>query len=897
MIKRILGGLILLIGLTSVHAQSELSLIREPTAETECKEGTSVIPTCLFSRKPANTPVEMITNDLGVCGCLKKSNFLFEGAQQTPVIKDEVEKEKKRRFDNLNQVAGNSSVLQASSSAKTKNDQDVSLMVYGGQETRSKQKKKDGPIISNNLTQVNTISADNAEWQCVTYQEYSVQRELPSENDFFMLLTEANFIADDWDVNKLATKFDTANEKDKSTIRLKMSFLSRNPIFQTLMKAQPTEKITAAKILEKQRELYGILRHLAPAEGSTCAQVPNKCFQELLTNGKYQEYANGVSRFLMDFDVIDIASAQAAADYDKELKRITDLGEQGTVGSVPTDPEGYFNYLQTANQQLLRECAGKEVKPECYTKFEGHCTHIEAIDQRVREGIKLKGGEISNILREEESIHATLDPNKNPSFKAFNEKICRDPYANASGERLNFFQYQAKYCTGTEKLAECSDRKKLLTKFLGEYTQGDVEADRNLRTAFSKIISDKTFQAISEAQVVAANNISESPAELRARFGGSFPSISPKGTLVPPMPAIQPKLAGQATTGSGSGGSDFSDSSSDTSGGSDYKSSKSKSYTSSSFDDEPSSFSNGRSTSFAAAAGGITTPTYNSGAAAERPETNLSDFAGYRNPSSSGAYEDSDNEDRTVAQRNKPAPKSNEEFPAQQSIGGGSGGGGGGIVTGASTSGLGGGSGVTGGSGGGEAPTVVIGSGRRKRSPSGVNYLFKYGLDENNQPEVSLLNPTDKAEVKVSVDPKLLDRIRNNPNAFEMGKEDLDKVMSSPDEEVKLVIGSADGAQELVVYARKDSTGGISFALTSSKGTKAKNDVMRFNVLPDVHESIIQDPDVYLNQNPTIIQEILNKEGKTKKLLLQVVSPGKRALTFEVKKKDEYIYTFKRVGP
>ena len=886
MIKRILGELILFIGLTSAHAQSELSAIRGPSVEEACKESASVIPTCLFSRKPANTPVEMITNDLGVCGCMKKSNFLFEATQQTPTAKDEQEKEKQRLIQNLDSVAGNSSVLQASSSSKSKRDQDVSLLVYGGQETRANLKEKDkkGPNISTNLSQVNTISSENAEWQCVTYQEYSLQREMPSDNDFFALLTQTEFKPDDWNVEKLALNYDSALEKDKNTIRLKMSFLSRNPIFQTIMKAKGTEKIPAAKVLAKQTELYNILRNLAPAANSTCTQVPNKCFQELLSSGKYQQYTDGVSRFLMDFDVIDIASAQAASDYAKELKRITDSGEQSSVGSVPTDPEGYFNYLQTANQQLLRECSGQQVKPECYTKFSGHCSHIEAIDRRVREGIKLQGGEISNILREEESVHATLDPNKNASFKAFNEKICLDPYSNSSGEKLNFFQYQAKYCSGAQRIPECSDRKKLLTKFLNDYSQGEVEADRNLRTAFGKIIGDRKFQDISEAQIIAANNISESPAELRARFGGSFPSISPAGKLVPAVP----QKSTLAQTSSSSIIPDYSDIYSDSSSSPSNTPSRSSR---SSFDDSPSSFSNGRSASpIASNLAAPVLPTIvpkKERSIPKGPQTR-------RLPASSGSEEEvSDSSDSSAPERSRPAPQTEQSSVSNPSSGGGGGGGSSNPSQSSSGSGI-----STGGSAAPEITFVDLTKPSRSREPAGANFLFKYGLDENNQPEVNLMDPTNRDEVKVTVDPRLLNIIRSNPNAFEMSKNDMDLVMANPDDEVKLVIGSKDGKEEIIVYAKKDATGGVSFALSPSKpGAKPKNDVMRISVLPEVHDSIIKNPDVYLNQNPTVVEQLMTKDPKTKKLLLQVVSPGKRALTYEIQKKNEFIYAFKRVGP
>ena len=114
-----------------MYAQDGIPAIRSPSAEADCAEEASIVPTCLFSRKEAKTPAEMVTNDLGVCACLAKSNTIFENLE-TQSTSEQFEAEKKRLVENLNAVAGNSSVLQASSSSKTKEQQDISLMTYGG---------------------------------------------------------------------------------------------------------------------------------------------------------------------------------------------------------------------------------------------------------------------------------------------------------------------------------------------------------------------------------------------------------------------------------------------------------------------------------------------------------------------------------------------------------------------------------------------------------------------------------------------------------------------------------------------------------------------------------------------------------------------------------------------
>lgn len=886
------GSLILLANIALVHAQDGLSVLTDSQNPEDCKEVESIIPTCLFSRQRANTSVELITNDVKVCNCLGKSNGLFdksEPAVQTQMSK--VERERKRLIENESRKTANASVIQASTHSKDEREQDIALLSFGAGEIRGQLKKDkpasnaSTPVISSKLTTINDILEENKSWQCVTYQEYGLQRELPNDNDFFQILRGQEFKPEEWNINTLKDKFETANEEQKKAIRLKMVFLSRNPIFQSIMKAEVSEKFPAAKILEKQTELFGILRTLSPSEASSCFLSPNGCFQEVMSNGKYQEYSQKVGHFIAQNDVIDISSAQAAMDYQRELEKITSDGEV-LVNSVPTDPEGYFNYLQTANREVFNECSGAEVKPDCYTKFKDHCSHITAIDARVKKGMKLNILDISAILREEASVFMNMNPAENADFRAFNDKICLDPYANSSGEKLNYFQFKAKHC-GESPKPFCSDRKKILDTFLKDYNVGEVVADNNLRSGFQRMIADKTFQAISEAQVLAANNISESPSELRARFGGNFPDITPKGTIVPFVAPQNLARSGSSQTSfepAGDSSADFSSSQSTSKRNESSRSSFSDAGTTSNIARNP----------YLAPLSDLAVPTL---PLPQRNRPDVSNLPAFRKPAAINTDESTIEEAENSISSNRPAPRIASSSNAD-GFGGGSVGGS--VSASASVSGSSPGSlvGPTGGGSlGGGVTSVTVGSPSRSERRAGNGLLFKYGLDERNQPEVSLVSATTGSEVQVSVDKNLMARIRSNPNSLEIGQEDLEKIMATPDEEVKLLIQPNGGAEALVVYAKKDSTGGVSFSLNPSKTTKAPKDVLRINVQPDVHANITKDPDIYLNQSAELMQEVMGKEGKDKKLFLQVVSPGKRAVIYEVIKKSEYIYKFKKVGP
>lgn len=867
-----------------------------PTADCDTKTD-QVIPTCIFSRPAPTTPLELITGDLTVCSCLQKNNALFSQFQTAPSTQVLAQTERDRLIEIERKKAANSGVVQAVGYSKDRRALETSLLVYGGGESRKKSKdqvgaQKKGPVvrppeISTNLTSINQISDKNKDWQCVTYQEYSVQRELPSENAFFQILKKTEFSPADWNVNDLRSKFDTATGVERDNITLKLTFLSRNPIFQSIMKAQPSAKNPAAKILAKQTELFNILRTLSPADTSTCSSIPNGCFQEVHSNGAYSNYTSQVGKFLLDKEVIVMASAQAADDYMAELAKLSSQGDL-VLDSVPTDPQGYFNYLQTANRDIASSCAGETAQATCYTQFNEHCTHLRAIDARVKEGIKLTSQDVMSNLREETSLHLNLDPSVNPNFRSFNDKICLQPYRNGTGVSLNFFQYQTQKCAAGSALPECSDRKALLQRFLSEHNVDENLADVNLRTGFSKLLGDAKYLDVSLAQVAAANNVSETPTELLARFGGEFPSISAEGTLVPAIPSIVPKAASSSSSSSAASQSAISN---DT----DESSSSAGSTSSSSSNSARASVGGGDSGSNSAVRERTTLGSSSSlipdqvqldqPSVSQNRSNYIPPVVNTRLPASVDSDEFEDESSETVSTNPRVVP---QVKPTVQS--GGSAGGGGAVVTGTgATSGNTVSSNSPGNDGAPDGRRTSGGTPRKKSS--GQNLLFKYGLDENNQPEISLVSPTSAEVVKVGVDRNLMERIKSNPNALEIGKEDLDKILATPDAEVKLELEATNGSESLTVYAKKDDSGGISFSLKPNRLPASVTKPIRVSVLPAVYDNIASDPDVYLNQNSTLINEIISKPGSPP--ILQIVSPGKKALIYEVTKTDEFIYHFK----
>jgi hypothetical protein len=279
-------------------------------------------------------------------------------------------------------------------------------------------------------------------------------------------------------------------------------------------------------IAEKQAELHSILMKLKPAKNSSCYSIPNQCWQEVHSAPAFSDYATSVGKFLLNNDVIDIASSESARHFLETSQAILRNQSSPQENKIPSDPEGYFKYVQTALPDVATSCAGSTIKADCYVKFGGHCKSINMIKNRAlkRRNPPMSVRDLSRNLSEENAVHAAANPIDNPDFKRFNDVICLQQHSNTNGEKLNFFEFQTKHCQ-TNPLSECSDRKKLLERFLSEYGNGENPEETNTIAGFREILKDATYLKVSEIQIAVANNVTESPSELRERFGGDRKSV------------------------------------------------------------------------------------------------------------------------------------------------------------------------------------------------------------------------------------------------------------------------------------------------------------------------------------------------------------------------------------
>lgn len=854
----------------NVSADDLLNIPGNP-AEADCEKSSSIIPTCLNGRQRATNAMELIIGDIKVCNCLSENRKFLSELPKIPKMTKEEEIAKLIKDQNLR--AANLTAIQASSLSKNKRDLDESLLVYGGQEIRAKAKKEskpntEVPKISETITTISSIPKENANWQCVTFQEYSVQREIPSDNNFFKILqASTEYRPEEWDVNTLKDRYDSASEVERNAIRLKLIFLSRNPIFASIFKASPSQKFSAGKLTEKKTELFQILRTLAPAAASTCFNVPGGCLNEIRSGKAYSDYSQNIGQFILNDEVVDIASAQASADYFAELKKIT---SERSVEGVPSSPEAYFLYLQNANRAITEECTGSTVDASCYTKFDNHCSQIRLIDSRVKKGIKESSSDLADILREEANVHVDMNPSTNANFKNFNDAICNTPYGDTNGESLTYFQYKEKNC-GATSLPECSDRRKLLQRYMSSYSKGNDVSAQNLRGSFRSIIASEAPLAISEAQVRAANNVSETPAELRERFGGRIPEISPTGQLIPSRarpdqsrsrtdllgdtsPSDDTFTRSPASTKYDSSVQPMAARSSGTRSTPDYQdktpeapkaSTQSNSQSTQSRNNNmvlPTSFNTVVPETSNAPVENLPAPSFENQASSNSP-TQISEAAEDQDISSVAGG--------SLSAGSSDAPTSKKSVKAS-----------------------------------GEGSGGFSGSRSRRETPRKENgLLFKYGLDQKAEPEVVLV-ARDQTSIKVNVDQRLLDRIKNNPNALEVSEEDWKKIFATPDEVVQLNV-----AEGVVVFAKKDGSGGLSFTMDPRAASSFSRGI-RASVKTDVYDLISRDPDVYLNQNDLIMSQIRNT-GASGNQIVEIVSSGRPALKFEAVKQGKFIYRFK----
>lgn len=855
----------------------------------DCEENTDVIPTCLRNRQTPTNPAELITGDLAVCNCIDKTkgNILTGNTPSNPQSEEELRKYKERRIEQIGRVAATSNVLNSTSYSTDSQSLNNNLIGLGAGEIRGQLKKEpvsldgrqiDAPMLDEAFSRIGTIPPENASWQCITIQEYQAHRTIPTDNKFYEMLKTATFNPADWNETTLKTQFDTATDANRENIRQKIIFLSRNPIFKAILKAQPTETITAEVIAAKQAQILQAIQKLKPADNSTCATKVNGCWRELQGNGKVNEFKADAMAITNDPQVHDIASAQNAKTYLDELRRLTEAGQIVSTPTVPTTPEGYFALMQNENGDIARRCAGSNVDASCYVSFANHCSAIRAIDNRVRIGLRTTSSELTDQLFQEEVTEARMDPDNNPAFRAFNDSICLQAFADSAGRELNFFQYRDAYCSGENKYPECSDRKKLLSRFLREHNSGDESAS-SVRESFGELVESNEYVDATAAQVATANNISESPAQIRARFGGQYPTITPKGEIKAPATSV-------ASDSSGSGSTTTTDASVDSKG------------TTVGVVTPVSTQDNRVQSKIPASIGSADVSTDESQNYVQAVRNPTPSFLGALNryvPTQNPVVQTDDNRQAptitSVETQQKPEPDTNRVPEASIVTSSGSGV----ISNGGSSSGR---TVRVASGGGGSSSVAVTGSDTtpkaQPKTPQNLN--FKYNLNRDGsviQPDVEIIPVVNQPPVRAISD-QPIENLRSNPASLVLSSAQISEIMANPGSEVPVEVKSKSG-ESLTVYAKKDSAGNLTYSLEpgpAGRSPASSGNIVRARLSASVYENVLRDPDTALNQNENLVNELATKEdGST--ITLQIVSDGKRALTFEVTKKDDLLYHYR----
>lgn len=543
-------------------------------SEIPCEQETpelplsELIPRCLSERKTSRTPEEMIANDVEACRCIKNHVLLKELAPDSTGPEDGSTNNK---LEDFNIAFANNRAITVITSISNSRNVEIGLMTGTGQEARKRLTKEvnsgslrelmsqlnpderavllKGPSIGGGLSTVNQIPEELKNSHCVTYIEYSAHKAFPSDNSFFSFLQQTNAYRDeDWNIDSLRVKYDrSSNAGEREGIYARMQFLSRNQQFSALFRASSTAAFPETVINRKKAEFFGILRSLAPAQNSTCSTEPNGCWREAQISGANQRFSEAAEAFLQNNEVIDIISSQTSSDYISNIQRILRRGNQ-QVDSEAT-PQTYFLDLQRSNRELVFACAGTNVESSCYQRFRSHCSVIKRLHHNAKVSVSQTGSEVMRGLEAEMELHGTLDPRHNMSFDAFNDLMCRRNYTNEAGEASNFFAFRERLCSGTNNVPECSDRRLLLQRFNAEYSFGGTPSDKNIRQGFGAAVARRNFTTITEAQITAFNQITESPRELRARFGGDYPSVSSAGRLIPATPSNNNRTPASASQG------------------------------------------------------------------------------------------------------------------------------------------------------------------------------------------------------------------------------------------------------------------------------------------------------------------------------------------------------------
>lgn len=818
-----------------------------------CESTNELLSTCLSNRSRPLSPEEMLAGDTAVCKCLKSKPEVFTNLMGDIPPGNTPDKVKASE----GQKAGNLIFLQASQYAQSNSQLGTLALVYGGQEAR---KSPGGSVvgISKNASRLNSILPENESWQCITYQEYSVQREVSLDNNFFRMLGGIeSFRPEDWNTNTLLARFNNANADEKASIQARLTFLTRNPIFGAIMGASPSERFSQTLINQKQQELFSIIKLLGMPENSPCFETPGACYQAVHQTGKYNQYSSAVRNFIFNDDVINISSAMNAEKFRARTS------PEASSTQVPRDIFAYFYHVQMMKPEIAQKCNASSVDSSCFLHFKEHCTNLSNLTTTALD--------LESLLSGTESVHASLSPESNPDFRAFNDKICLQAFANPSGTKMNFFQYQTANCENNP-IPECSDRKVLLKKFLTEFSSGDALETINLRSGFINFLSDEASFALSEAQIQIANNTDLTPTELRGLFpNGLLPTISQDGRIVPSAtPLSQPQASTVAQT--------------------------------SRIEEAP------------ATSDRVEAPFANNTSRLALPESRaIADVRERQRQLQESIESLTENLVRTArsntlnARRNiipsqdpvtvarqemiqeeapeepvisnpdrNPAsvdqPVSGQEISNNMNV-------------------------IQKDSSGGTSQTRVRGL-RSETVPRVANSRIleskptERGGPVSQSDGIRFVGASEESTIEVTMSTNDLSPLRTNANSITLPEETIDQLNEFPDAEIPLLIRSKDGKDSLVLYARKGPEGGVTLS-TIKRVPNDNSEKIRLDASLDLYEKLVVDYDKEFRRNETLLKELDKK--KTFPVILQVMSRGRKALRFKVKSLPDHKYSFEKL--
>lgn len=524
-----------------------------PTAMECAQNFLEVFPDCISDREPPQTPSQLLQGDLKVCGCIDSSPLLRAAQESSPSASKNLNVRRSQealQFESsyYTQLALNSSFI-----ASTEEELNKLILVNTASGLKNKMadirraldpNQQELGTIDSRVLEINKIPTA-AERQCVTFNEYNALRILPQSSNFYRQLQETNFNREEWDIQILARRYDSeTNPEVKSSITERINFLQRNPQVRYVFTAQASGSITSEQVLERQRGVYDSLRLLLPPTGSNCL-TDNRCGDEAIRSARFAAFNQQLNNLFKTDPVLDdMTNGAQTRDLETQIRELIN----SPAGTGPDNIEEYFYYLQNNSGDLVRRCSDSNADISCYSEFKDHCKRLRTIDRRIKENASLNGEDILRRIQQQDRSETNLNLAENLDFQQFNDQMCLQVFKNTDGEELSFFGFQDKYCTETSSLPECGDRRALLRRYLREYTIGEGDAILSSRTTLSDLIEDQNFVDISSGALEAANQLNETPAQLRERFGGLYPRIGNSGELLPPLP----RSAGSSNSGASS---------------------------------------------------------------------------------------------------------------------------------------------------------------------------------------------------------------------------------------------------------------------------------------------------------------------------------------------------------